>query len=148
MRLAAALVDGSALLAHVEPGLRAVRRQDLVLIAARERPKVGDSLDLDEATRAELPEAHRWDYLLSVPAAAAIIGLEFHTAGDKEIRVVIAKKANALVQLRAHFRPRCGVSRWYWVTRGAVGFSRMEKARRLLDQSGIEFVGRQLRHLP
>ena len=148
MHLTAALVDGSTLRAHVERGLGAVNRQDLALIAERERRKVGDSLDLDEATRAEFPQAYRWDYLLSIPAATQIIGLEPHTASDAEIRVVIAKKAHALAYLRGHLRARCSVSRWYWVTRGAVNFSRMEKARRLLDQSGIEFVGRRLMHLP
>jgi hypothetical protein len=148
MRLTDALVEGSPLRRHLGEGLQALRRKDVALIAAGERLKVGDSLDLDAASHTDLPQAHRWDYLLSVPPARSIVGLEPHPATDSQVKVVIAKKNGARAYLRAHLKPQCHVSRWYWVTRGKVGFSRMEKARRLLDQNGIEFCGRALPRLP
>jgi hypothetical protein len=148
MRLADALTEESALREHLAEGLQALGRNDVALIVAGERPKVGDSLNLDAASRDELPQARRWDYLLSVPMARSIVGLEPHSATDCQVKVVIAKKNAARDYLRAHLKPQCHVSRWYWVTRGRVGFSRMEKAQRQLDQHGIEFCGRALRRLP
>jgi hypothetical protein len=73
-----------------------------------------------------------------------IVGLEPHTAKDSEIKVVIAKKKLAIQYLRDHLQPQFRVARWFWVTQGNVGFSKMERARRILDQNGISFAGRLL----
>ena len=145
--IATALMERSEFRGAVRPNTGALRRQDISLIAEQERPKVGDSLDLDEATRRAYPNDNRWDYLLSVPASARIVGMEPHTAKDAEIAVVIKKKATAVAVLRSHLRPRAAIDDWLWVASGPVGFSRMERARRRLDQSGITFVGRLLRSL-
>ncbi len=145
--LSTALVTTSALRLLVQQGLGALVAADRGLIAVGERPKVGDSIDFDSATRPEFPQSHRWDYLMSVPAAAQIVGLEPHTAKDSEINVVIAKKQNAQAYLRGHLHAKHRVAKWIWVTHGTVGFSKMERARRLLDQSGIAFEGRLLRSL-
>jgi hypothetical protein len=145
--LTTALKSGSSLQPEIRPGLDALIKADRQLVAESERPKVGDSLDLDAATVQEFPNDHRWDYLLSVPAASRIIGVEPHSAKDSEIRVVIAKKSAAVVYLRDHLVSPHRIAAWYWVCQGAVGFSRMERARRILDQAGIEFAGRALRKL-
>jgi hypothetical protein len=117
------------------------------LIAEAERRRVGDSLDLDEATKYEFPEANRWDYILSVPVYRHIVGVEPHPANDSEIDVVIAKKHHAVNYLRAHLTPGHRVAKWFWVTSGSTRFGRMERARRRLDQHGIAFAGRTLRSL-
>lgn len=142
-----ALCQGSSLRAGVRRNLGALIKRDLHLIEERERVRVADSLDLDSATTAECPNANRWDYLLSVPDAGRVVGLEPHSAGDSDIKVVIRKKQWAEVYLRGHLRQEHRVSRWYWVSHGRVTFSRMERARRELDGNGIEFVGRTLRSL-
>lgn len=147
MLLDTTLFAASTLRPRVKPGLGAVLSRDRRLIALTERPQVGDSLDLDSATREEFPNANRWDYLLSVPTASHIIGLEPHSANDSEIRVVIAKKQHAIDYLVNHLPPGRRVAKWFWVCQGAVNFSRMERARRLLDQKGISFQGRELRSL-
>ena len=141
------LIAGSALRNQVVDGLGAVAGEHRSLIAPAERPKVGDSLDLDDASRDEFPQANRWDYLLSVPAHSQIIGLEPHSAKDSEISVVIAKKQHAIAYLHAHLPPGRRVAKWFWVSSGRVGFSKMERARRRLDQSGIAFVDRLLKSL-
>lgn len=107
--------------------------------------QIGDSIDLDAATRDEFPEENRWDYVVSVPARSQLVGIEPHSARDDQISVVIAKKRHAAGYLRAHLQDGYRVARWLWLSRGPVGFGRMERARRLLDQNGIEFAGRMLR---
>ena len=142
-----ALVDGSSLRNYLKTGMGAFARVDVGLIARTERTKIGDSIDLDAASRPEFPEENRWDYMMSLPATSEIVGLEPHTARDSEICVVISKRKHALAYLRSHLRAGHHVAKWFWVSHGPVGFSRMERARRLLDQNGIEFAGRLLRTL-
>jgi len=136
----------SALQKHIMNGIDALDRRDQELIAPDERRRVGDSLYLDKAVEADHPQEHRWDYVLSVPDAAAIIGIEPHSAKDSEISVVIKKKCWAAGYLRKHMSSR-GVSRWFWVTHGRVGISILDKERRRLSKYGIEFVGKSLRSL-
>jgi hypothetical protein len=143
-RLATALHKDSSLRRHLKTGAGAISPIDIKLIAESERSKIGDSLDLDTAAQEEFPEANRWDYIMSLPTLSQIIGIEPHTARDSEISVVIAKKKHARQYLRSHFQDGYHVRKWLWVSHGTVGFSRMDRARRLLDQNGIEFVGRHL----
>lgn len=142
-----ALHPASDLRQQVQPGMGAMKPKDRTLIAAGERPKIGDSLDLDAATVAAAPEAHRWDYILSVPKANKLIGLEPHSATNSEIKVVVRKKQNAIELLRQHLKPGHAVLEWHWVTHGSVGFSPMERATRALSQAGIQFHGRGLKKL-
>jgi hypothetical protein len=121
--------------------------RDRTLIAPDERPKIGDSLDLDGALRHEFPNANRWDYVFSVPAAGKLIALEPHTAKDSEISVLIAKKKHATAQLRRHLLPQYRVAEWLWVSHGRMSFSRMEQATRRLAQAGIKYLGRSVEHL-
>jgi hypothetical protein len=139
-----ALNDGSPLRKHLKGGMAAFAPAHHRLVADGERSRVGDSLDLDAATRDEFPEAHRWDYILSVPDLSEIIGIEPHVAKDSEVSVVIAKKRHAAECLRNHLRGGYRVTRWFWVSPSTVGFSRMDRARRRLDQEGIAFAGRIL----
>jgi hypothetical protein len=141
------ILQASPLRTRVKPGAGALIKRDLQLIDERERKKIGESLDLDGASRAEHPSKNRWDYLLSLPAAGRVVALEPHTARDSEVGVVIAKRAFALQYLRSHMPPRYRIAEWYWVCHGSVNFSNMDRARRQLDQQGITFVGRRLRKL-
>ncbi len=145
LRLKTALRSASPLQRYVRDGAAAIAKADLRLVAEGERARIGDSLNLDAASRDELPQLHRWDYIVSVPDLAQLVGLEPHAAKDSEVSVVIAKKQQAAVYLRSHLEDGRRVTRWFWVTSGPVGFSRMDRARRRLDQNGIAFVGRQLR---
>lgn len=140
-----ALIRQSHLRQSVKAGVQALLPRDIALILQTERVKVGDSLDLDTASRAEFPQSNRWDYLLSVPGIRQIIALEPHTARDSEVAVIIAKRSFAISYLQAHLQPRYRITAWYWVSSGPVNFSSMERLKRRLDQNGITFVGRQLR---
>jgi hypothetical protein len=100
---------------------------------------------LDAASQSDCPEANRWDYILSVPDLTQIVGVEPHAAKDSEISVVIAKKKHAEEYLRQHLQDGCRVTKWYWVSHSKVSFSRMDRARRRLDQNGIMFAGRRLK---
>lgn len=139
------LVKGSKLRALVRNGMDAITNADTILIALEERPKIGDSINLDNAMKDDLPEHNRWDYVLSVPSIGQLVGVEPHSARDSEISVVIEKKKQAITFLHDHLPPHHRVSKWYWVSHGAVRFSVMERARRRLDQAGIAFSGHLIR---
>lgn len=145
--LKSAFQETSHLRAHIETGLHALSQRDVRLVAESERSKVGDSIDLDAATRAEFPEAHRWDYVISLPASSQLVGIEPHAARESEISVVVAKKRHALEYLKNHLRAGYSIAKWFWVSHKSVHFSRMEPAQRRLNQNGITFVGRNLKKL-
>ncbi len=144
--LAVALVDQSTLASFVRPGCEAIESRHRGMIEDSERERIADSLDLDSATRAEFPNENRWDYLVSVADAKVLVAVEPHTARDSEIEVVIRKKSHAVRYLSRHIRQGHRVGRWIWVS-SRSRFSRMEKARRRLDQAGIKFAGRLIRSL-
>jgi hypothetical protein len=142
IRLLSAFRQGSQFPVAVRPGIGALRRKDIQVIRQSDRANVGDSLDLDAATRVEHPTENRWDYLLSVVPSSRLVGLEPHSAEDSEVAVVVRKKRNAVDILRDHLRPNVRIDEWIWAATGSVRFSRMERATRSLNQYGIRFAGR------
>jgi hypothetical protein len=142
-----ALTGQSRLRDLVHAGIGAFSTVDFKLIAQDQRPRIGDSLDLDAASKDEHPEANRWDYIVSIPDLEELAGIEPHSAKDSEISVVVSKKKHAIEYLRDHLQDGYRITRWYWVCHGTVSFSKMDRARRRLDQNGIQFVGRLLRSL-
>jgi|SRR5579862_7151784 len=145
--LAAALDAKSRLRNLVKTAMGAFAAVNVKLIAEDQRTRIGDSLDLDAASRKEDPQSHRWDYIVSIPNLKEFIGIEPHTAKDSEISVVIAKRKHANQYLQKHLQAGYRVTRWFWVSHGTVSFSKMDRARRRLDQNGIAFAGRMLRTL-
>jgi hypothetical protein len=148
--LRSALRKDSSLLESVRDGLGAVKSTHRTYFEERVRLVVADSLDADEALREGNDQANRWDYLLGHAESRALVGVEPHSAKEDEIGTVIRKRAAALQQLRAHLRDGVQIAKWLWVASGKVHFSDTEKARRRLDQNGIEFVGTRVmaKHLP
>lgn len=144
--LARALRKESPLRPHVLQGTEAIARKHRALIAEDQRKRIGDSIDLDSATKQGREQEHRWDYLASVSDASRLVGIEPHSASDGEIRVVIEKKKNAVALLRSELQPGSSISHWHWVAE-KVRFSRNERATRALSQSGIKFHGRMIRSL-
>ncbi len=145
-----ALNPTSPLQAKVADGLSAVNTAHRRCLDAGVRTDFADSLDLDDALRAEHPEENRWDYLLGHKPSGEVIALEPHSAKSDQVSTVIAKRRAAMEQLAGHLRAGARVSRWLWVASGRIHFADTEKARRELDEKGIEFVGNQVlpRHLP
>ncbi len=119
-------------------------------LAADIRESFADSLDLDKAMQEGHEQENRWDYLLGHTQSATVIGLEPHSARQDQITTVIKKKEAARQQLRGHLEQGARVTAWLWVASGKVHFAPTEKAHRRLDQTGIKFVGREVRkeHLP
>jgi hypothetical protein len=146
-RLKEALNETSRLRQLVRAGMGAFANVDLKLISDDQRSRIGDSLDLDDASKDEHPEANRWDYIVSIPDLKEFAGIEPHSAKDSEISVVVLKKKHATEYLRSHLQDGYRITRWFWVSHGTVSFSKMDRARRRLDQNGIAFEGRMLRTL-
>jgi hypothetical protein len=138
MSVRGALRAHSSLRSHVRNGRQAIERRDRGCINAGSR--VTESLYLDEALRNQFPQAHRWDYVVST--AAGLFGVEPHSAKTDQISVVMSKQKWALARMREHLLTDRNVQRWFWVASGFVAFHDTGKARRLLNQRGIEFVGR------
>lgn len=145
-KLTRALKKESALHGHVHIGAGAIARKHHQLIARDQIDRIGDSLDLDAATKLGREQEHRWDYLVSLPDSGKLVAIEPHTAADKEVRVIVQKKNNATRVLRDELRDGVRVTSWHWVS-GKVNFSRTGPDRRILDQNGIKFHGRLIRSL-
>lgn len=145
-----ALRDDSPLVAAVVDGFSAVEKKHHDCFEEGIRSCFADGLDLDKALKAGRDREHRWDYLLGHGPTMKIIAVEPHSAKQDQISRVIEKRRHARDQLKDHLLAGARVSKWLWVASGSVQFADTEKARRLLDQNGIEFVGRQVRakHLP
>lgn len=144
------LREGSQLQGSVKKGMDAVRRLDRERFDAAIRSAFADSLELDEAVRQGHDQENRWDYLLGHASSGEVIAVEPHSAKQDQITTVIRKRRAAIVQLAKHLRPGARISRWLWVASGKVHFAETEKAKLLLDQNGIEFVGAKVlaKHLP
>src|SRR5208282_2156761 len=72
--LKAALNEKSRLRDLVQPGMAAFAHVDFKLIAEDQRTRIGDSLDLDAASKDEDPQSNRWDYIVSIPDLEKLIG--------------------------------------------------------------------------
>lgn len=144
------LESGSSLRNGIEDGIRALQRAHRQYLATDIRESFADSLDLDKAMQEDYDQENRWDYLLGHTQSATVIGLEPHSARHDQITTVIQKRAAARQQLRGHLKDGVRVTVWLWVASGRVHFADTERARRRLDQSGIEFVGKRVlkKHLP
>lgn len=145
-----ALQDKSTLRPEVVDGLDAVEASHHKYFAADVRTDFSDSLDLDKAMKAGREQENRWDYLLGHHSSGKVVGVEPHSAKQDQVQTVIKKRSAALVQLKDHLRDGTRVDRWLWVASGNVHFADTEKSRRLLDQNGIQFVGKSVaaKHLP
>lgn len=146
MKLSRALKKESVLQSGIQRGAGAIARKHQAMIAEDQRTRIQDSIDLDEATRLGREQENRWDYIVSIADPDKLVGIEPHTAADKEISVMVKKRANAIALLREELRPGINVASWHWVTSN-VAFSKTEGIRRALDQSGIKFHGRMIRSL-
>jgi hypothetical protein len=138
------------LLPSVSNGLRAVAPAHRAYFDETIRSAFSDSLDIDEAFRANHDKENRWDYLLGHRSSRQVIAAEPHSAKDDEIGTVIRKRKAAREQLRGHLRDGAKITKWLWVASGRVRFADTERARFRLDQNGIEFVGTRVmaKHLP
>jgi hypothetical protein len=145
-----ALREGSALLSSVADGLGAVKKAHHGYFDEGVRRDFADSLDLDQAMRRGHEKENRWDYLLGHAPSGEVVAVEPHSAKQDEIPRVIQKRAAAREQLKGHLREGARVTKWLWVASGKVHFADTEKARRRLDQNGIEFAGTKVaaKHLP
>lgn len=145
-----ALRDDSTLHPLVSDGLAALAQAHRGLLDDAVKHHFADSLNLDAALESAHPTENRWDYLLGHSPTMEVIALEPHTANDKEVSVLKAKRDAARHQLRQHLRVGVQIAAWIWVTKGKVGFAQTEKMARQLDQSGITFAGRKVlaKHLP
>jgi hypothetical protein len=145
-----ALLPTSALQSTVKDGLRALKTRHRSCIDQPLQGDFADSLDLDQAMRVGHERENRWDYLVGHAPSRKVVALEPHCAKEDAISTVIAKRAAAMEQLQAHLSPGVRVGAWLWVASGKVYFADTEKARRRLDQNGIQFVGTRVlaKHLP
>jgi hypothetical protein len=147
----AALITTSTLLVKVADGLGGLKRLHVSEhLEESIRASFQDSLDLDKGLTKGREQENRWDYLLGHSNSRRIIGLEPHSAKTDQISKVIAKRKAAIDQLRDHLKAHARVAAWLWVASGKVAFADTERARLLLDQNGIRFVGRMVlpKHLP
>lgn len=139
-----ALRPQSLLRDKVANGLGALDRGDHQYVDVDIRERIEDSLEIDENLREGRERENRWDYLLGDGTCETIVGLEPHGASDREVKVVVAKRAAVLRQISPHLKDGHRVAAWFWVQSSGRGFLNTTKARRIANQNGITFVGRKL----
>jgi hypothetical protein len=137
-----ALLASSDLQPLVCDGLQALERPHRAFIDVEIRTAFGDSLDIDKAFQKGHEAENRWDYLLGHEESRKIIGLEPHTANNKEISTVIKKRQASLRHVRDHLKAGIFVAEWFWVASGKVDFTPLDKAITRLNENGIRFVGK------
>ncbi|WP_156187999.1 hypothetical protein [Chromobacterium sp. LK11] len=135
------LKEESPLRVLVKAGMQAIEAGHRAYFDKAIRESFVDSLELDEAVRNGHEQENRWDYLLGHEPTGDVVAVEPHSAKNDEISTVIRKKSAAKLQLEAHLVNGKKVKKWLWVASGKVHFADTDKARRLLDQAGIKFVG-------
>lgn len=145
----AALRADSSLQKLVHDGLGAVKQVDRQHFHDEIKTEFADSIDIDDALKEGNEQMNRWDYLLGHKPKNAVVAIEPHSANTKEVSVVINKKKKALEQLKAHLRPDAQIAKWFWVSSGPVNIVPLENKKFLLDQNGIQLIGRvlQKKHL-
>lgn len=145
-----ALHERSPLHASISDGMEAVSRAHRIYFDEPIRSTFADSLELDEALRVGHDQENRWDYLMGHSPSSEVIAVEPHSAKQDEVTTVIRKRRAALAQLADHLREGARITKWLWVASGKVQFAKTEKAKLMLDQNGIEFVGSKVmaKHLP
>jgi hypothetical protein len=140
----AALRPDSSLRENVKDGLGAVIIAHHNYFDVDVRSSFADSLDIDGALKKGREQENRWDYLLGHGPSKKVIGVEPHSAENREIETVINKLVAARRQLQDHLCDGKFVAKWIWVASGKVHFAPMEKATLRLAQNGIKFVGRRI----
>ena len=145
-----ALKAQSPLREQVKDGLDAVQAAHRDFFDPAVRAAFADSLDLDAALLVGHEQENRWDYLLGHGASGQVVAVEPHSAKPDQIDTVIRKREAAREQLQGHLSAGAKVAKWLWVASGKVHFADTERARRRLDQKGIQFVGTKImkKHLP
>ena len=140
----------SALRNAVVDGLGAVASAHRDYFDSDVRSYFADSLDIDAGLREGREQENRWDYLVGHRPSGEVVAVEPHSAKQDEVSAVIEKRRAARQQLAGHLVNGARITKWLWVASGKVHFADTEKARRRLDQAGIEFVGTRIteRHLP
>jgi len=140
-----ALRTDSPLHSSVRAGLGALKTMHRGCFDIAARAAIADSIDIDESLKKGREQENRWDYLLGHHLTKILIAVEPHSADNSQIRTVINKRKAAIQQLGTHLRDGKKVSKWIWVASGRVRLLPIEKAKFLLDQNGIEFIGGEIK---
>ncbi len=145
-----AMIDTSSLQSSISDGLGAIQSTHKDYFDESIKTVFADSLELDEAVKKGREQENRWDYLLGHTSSGEIVAVEPHSAKQDEVSTVIKKRTAAREHLKGHLRDGVRIYKWLWVASGKVHFADTEKTKRLLDQNGVEFVGRKIssKHLP
>ncbi|NPC76185.1 hypothetical protein HPP05_41320 [Corallococcus exiguus] len=144
------LTPNSTLHDLVCDGIKAVENKHHQHFDPSIRSEFDDSIDLDKAMLSGREGENRWDYLLGHEPSGEVIAVEPHSAKEDEISTIIKKRSAAMEQLSTHMQNGVRIKTWLWVASSEVYFADTERARRRLDQNGIEFVGKKVmaKHLP
>ncbi|MBK8213270.1 MAG: hypothetical protein IPK71_05910 [Myxococcales bacterium] len=131
-------------------GMGAVEKAHHAYFDPAIRAHFADSLDIDAGLKKGHDQENRWDYLLGHAPSGQVVAVEPHSARQDEVTTIIKKRAAARAQLRGHLRDGVKIAKWLWVASGDVQFAAVERAKLMLDQNGIEFVGKRVmaKHLP
>ncbi len=131
---------------HLRAGLKALGPDSARVTVARPR-RATHSVALDEALKADLPHAPRWDYGIGLTAEGRehVAWVEVHTATSSEVEAVL-KKLAWLKQWLADGQDVCAqsVRSFHWVATDA-GVHIDSARRRGLNAAGLRMPQSHLR---
>lgn len=131
---------------QLRAGLKAIGADSTRLTVARPR-RATHSVALDDALKAQLPHAPRWDYgvALDRTGATEVAWIEVHTATSSEVDTVL-KKLAWLKQWLASNQDACttAIASFHWVATDA-GVHIDSARRRRLNAAGLKMPQSLLR---
>ena len=133
--------DTSHLQDSISDGPGAMLGADRDLIEQSVRKLFLDSIDVDAAFNKATTQRGKPLGLFLGYEDNFVVALEPHHGNHKEVKVVIAKKRSCRDQIKAHVIPGREPRIWPWVSKN-TDFIALDKARPLLDQEGILYVGK------
>lgn len=140
----AAAVKKSKYAAHWQNGLGARRQQDKSAkrITSKKGTPISGSIDLDAASRADDPQASRWDYLIGVEDKKSSLAVfaEVHRVDNSELSSVLKKLDWLLEFNRAELEGLPKERVYYWVATKGVYLGKRE--RRHVASQGLTVVPR------
>ena len=97
-----------------------------------------------------MPQSNRWDFGIAFQHSdrnkEVVYWVEFHTANDSQVKVVIKKTEWLLEWLKNQGKPLAGFEKEIvWVSSGVTTFTRSSPQKKLMAQAGLRHVGGKLR---
>ena len=145
MKFSVAVQDTPELARHLHSDLDALDRAHLSRIVVSPQKRLCGSVNIDDALRQSLPNAHRWDYAIGYRVTNKVdrtFYAEFHRAEPGEVPNVSRKKDWLDEWIKGNAMARLEDRVFAWVSAGPIRFPPNSPVRRVISSRGLRLVRR------